>query len=89
MGITVRKLSDDEFHSLQIVSWPIWRKEVSEFEWYYDSTESCLILEGDVIVTDTDGVSVHFGAGDFVVFPKGLACTWKIIKPVKKHYMFE
>lgn len=89
MEIAIRKLSENEFHELQIASWPIWRKEVSEFEWFYDSTESCLILEGEVVVTDDKGKSVCFGAGDFVVFPKGLSCTWKIVKAVKKHYNFE
>ncbi|HIA31193.1 MAG TPA: DUF861 domain-containing protein [Candidatus Marinimicrobia bacterium] len=26
--------------------------------------------------------------GDFVVFPKGLKCRWKVMKPVRKHYNF-
>jgi len=27
------------------------------------------------------GESVSFGAGDYVVFPKGLSCVWKVTKP--------
>ena len=49
--------------------------------------ESCYIIEGDVEVK-TDTESVKFKAGDFVVFPQGLKCIWKINKAVKKHYKF-
>ena len=68
--------------------WPIWSKEVSEFPWEYDQPETCLILEGDVTVTNEDGASFNFGAGDWVVFPQGMKCTWKVNKPVRKHYRF-
>jgi len=72
----------------QAQSWPIWTKEVSEFPWEYDQPETCLILEGDVTVTNAAGESFNFGAGDWVVFPQGMACTWKINKNVRKHYNF-
>ncbi|MDH5793723.1 MAG: cupin domain-containing protein [Candidatus Bathyarchaeota archaeon] len=29
-----------------------------------------------------------FAAGDYVIFPKGLKCTWEIKKRIKKHYKF-
>ena len=32
--------------------------------------------------------TVKFGVDDYVVFPRGLKCRWKVIKPVKKHYSF-
>lgn len=88
MGIEVRKLSDSEIKEMGIGSWPIWEKEVSVFDWYYDQTEDCLLLEGAVIVETKDGTKVEFGKGDFVTFPKGLSCTWNIKEPVKKHYRF-
>lgn len=69
-------------------SWPIWEKEVSEFPWHYDEQEICLFLEGDVIVTPKEGQPVRFGKGDLVTFPEGMSCTWKVIKPVRKHYKF-
>ena len=73
---------------MDVFNWPIWTKEESEFEWYYSDIEKCYILEGDVDVS-TDEESVHFEKGDFVIFPKGLSCTWKINKAVRKHYNFE
>ena len=71
-----------------VTSWPIWEKEVSEFPWHYDEQEICYFLEGDVIVTPAGGEPVRFGKGDLVTFPAGMSCTWKVLKPVRKHYRF-
>ena len=86
MTITVRKPTEAE--KVEMQSKPTWGCEVSEFDWYYDSEEVCLLIEGEVTVT-YDGGSVSFGAGDYVTFPKGLSCVWKVTKPVKKHYIFK
>ena len=87
MKIEVRKINGGEISEKGIMSWPIWTCEVSEFDWEYDQQESCLILEGEVEVK-SDIETVKFGAGDFVVFPKGLKCRWKVTGSVKKHYLF-
>ena len=87
MKISIHKPSDTEIEQKEILSWPLWACEVSEFDWEYDQQESCLLLEGDVEVK-SDFETVKFGGGDFVVFPRGLKCRWKIIKPVRKHYTF-
>ena len=86
--IHVEKPSEEKLHQLGVRSWPIWEKEVSEFPWEYDETETCYILEGDVEVTPANGKSVRFGKGDLVIFKSGLRCTWKISSPVRKHYKF-
>ncbi|MFH1641861.1 MAG: cupin domain-containing protein [Nanoarchaeota archaeon] len=82
----VRKPTDEELKD--VGHWEIWVKEVSEFPWEYFQEEHCYILEGKAEVTLENGKKVEFGKGDFVVFPKGLKCTWKIIEPIKKHYRF-
>lgn len=87
MKIEVKKLSKNEFDKMNVSTWPIWTKEESEFDWYYSEKESCYILEGKVEIK-TDGKKVNFKKGDFVVFPEGLKCIWKIKKAVKKHYKF-
>ena len=68
-------------------AWPIWECQPSEFDWAYTQTETCLILEGDVTVSDGES-QVTFGPGDMVVFPVDLECTWKVNKAVRKHYDF-
>ena len=86
--IHIEKPTQEKLGSLDVSSWPIWKKEVSEFPWEYDESETCYILEGEVIVTPENGTPVRFGKGDLVVFPAGLKCTWKINKAVRKHYRF-
>jgi uncharacterized cupin superfamily protein len=87
MNIKIDKITDEEVNNKGVLSWPIWECEVSEFDWEYDQRESCLLLEGEVEI-ESDFETVKFGGGDFVVFPKGLKCKWKVIRPVRKHYSF-
>jgi uncharacterized cupin superfamily protein len=68
-------------------SWHTWEKEISEFPWAYTDKESCLILEGAAIITTEDG-RYPLQEGDFVVFPKGLHCTWQVTKNLRKKYKF-
>lgn len=86
--IVVRKCGADEGETFE--SWPVWSSDVSEFDWDYTQTETCLIIEGEVTVFDrpASGDSVTFGVGDVVVFPEGLSCVWKITKAVRKYYDF-
>ena len=79
----------ERLQELGVYGWPIWTKEVSEFPWTYDSTETCYLLEGQVVVTTEEGGQVEIRAGDLVVFPKDLSCTWKVLTPVRKHYRFD
>ncbi len=88
MDILVRRLSDKEATDYQIASWPVWTKEISEFDWYYNSIEDCYLLEGEVEVSTSDGKVTLITAGDYVTFPQGLSCRWKVISPVRKHYRF-
>lgn len=81
-------LPEEQLDELGVFTWPIWTKEVSTFPWTYDDRETCLFLEGEVIVTPEGGEPVTMGKGDLVTFPKGMACTWEIKKDVKKHYNF-
>lgn len=71
-----------------VYDWPVWSKEVSTFPWNYDQMETCYFLDGEVIVTPDGGEPVKMGAGDLVIFPKGMSCTWEILEPVNKHYNF-
>lgn len=86
MKVEVRKPTEEEKKEMEACG--VWEKEVSEFPWQYDEQETCLLIEGQVEVTAEDGEKVSFGAGNYVVFPKGLKCTWKINSPVKKYYKF-
>lgn len=81
-----RRPSEARLQELGVKSWPIWTKEVSEFPWTYDTQEICYFLEGEVEVIPQGGEPVRMGEGDLVTFPAGMSCTWKVTKPVRKHY---
>lgn len=88
MKIEIFNLSEQELREKNVFNWGIWEKEVSKFDWFYDSTEYCYIIEGDVVVT-TEYETVKITKGDFVKFPKGLKCVWDIKEDIKKYYSFE
>lgn len=86
MNIEIRKPTEEEKKMAE--GWSTWNKEPSEFYWQYDDKETCLILRGRAEVSDDEGEIVSFGAGDWVVFPAGLECRWKIIEEIEKKYKF-
>ncbi len=87
MKIEIRKPDNKELEKLNVKSWPIWEKEPSKFDWYYDEKETCYIIEGKVKVS-TEKETVEFGAGDLVIFPAGLSCVWEISQKIRKYYKF-
>ena len=87
--VKVEKGTQEKLKEMGVFAWPIWEKEVSCFDWYYDETEVCYLLKGKVIVRTKEGQEVQFGSGDLVTFPKGISCVWDIKEPVKKHYSFK
>ena len=68
MEILIRKPSPAEF--LEAAAWPIWTCEPSSFEWGYADTETCLVLEGEVMV-EARGKEYDLGPGDWAVFSQG------------------
>ena len=88
MKIEIEQPEQQELEEAGVYSWPVWEHDEAKFDWFYDQTEKCLILEGEVTVT-TEFESVTLKAGDFVTFPKGLECVWDIHSAIRKHYSFE
>lgn len=82
--VKVWKPSEEEIKVA--TSWPVWQKDESTFEWFYDEDETFYLVEGEVEVELSNGEKVRFSAGDMVKFRAGTDCKWKIIKKVKKHY---
>lgn len=68
-----------------------WGCPPSNFPWTYDAKETCYLLEGKVKVYPEghNNEFVEIEAGDLVVFPKGMSCTWDVSVGVDKHYKFE
>jgi len=88
MEIEVRKPTDQELNGLGVKNWPIWEKEESSFDWFYDEKETCYFLEGEVEIQLDKDQRVRIEKGDLAIFPKDLSCKWHIKTRVKKHYNF-
>lgn len=87
MKIKVEKPIKEFLKKHKVCLWAIWQKGTSRFDWYYDGTEECYLLQEKVVVETKDG-KAEFGTGDFVTFPSGLAYVWDIKEPVRKHSNF-
>ncbi|HRI17331.1 MAG TPA: cupin domain-containing protein [Burkholderiaceae bacterium] len=48
--------------------------------------EFCVLLEGEVELTDASGRTQRFRAGDAFVVPGGFDGIWHNLTPVRKHY---
>jgi len=56
--------------------------EMKPFPWH----EMVQLLEGEVLITEADGSSHHFTAGDAFFIPMGTVCRWQANAYVKKFY---
>jgi len=89
MEAKVERPDEECLVSMGVRDWPIWEKEESSFDWYYDQREVCYFLEGEVEIELSDGRKIKVEKGDLATFPKGLSCKWHIKRKVRKHYNFE
>uniref|UniRef100_A0A803LB84 (S)-ureidoglycine aminohydrolase cupin domain-containing protein n=2 Tax=Chenopodium quinoa TaxID=63459 RepID=A0A803LB84_CHEQI len=98
MSTTIEKLGvkiernppESRLSELGVRDWPKWGCAPSKFPWTYEAKETCFLLKGKVkVYPDGSSEAVEFGAGDLVVFPKGMKCTWDVSETVDKHYNFE
>jgi len=53
----------------------------------YPVDELMIVLEGSVTVTDAEGISETFSAGDAFIMPKGFRGTWENTETMRKYYM--
>ena len=85
--ISITQPRKEELTAQGVFNWPIWECGISEFSWSYSDKETCYILEGEIEVT-TEEETVTIKPGDYVVFPEGLSCSWRVSTAVRKHYNF-
>ncbi|XP_062185807.1 uncharacterized protein LOC133889305 [Phragmites australis] len=92
LGVRVeRNPPESRLSELGVRQWPKWGCEKSRFPWTYSAKETCYLLQGKVkVYPEGHGEEfVEIAAGDLVVFPKGMSCTWDVAEAVDKHYKFE
>ncbi|TVU15290.1 hypothetical protein EJB05_38802 [Eragrostis curvula] len=93
LSITVEKNPPEaRLLQLRVKSWPKWGCPPGKYPLKFDAALTCYLIKGRVraaIKGSSSRECVEFGAGDLVVFPKGLSCTWDVVVGVDKHYNFE
>jgi len=88
MRIEIEQPDREELAEAGVFSWPVWEHDEDKFDWFYDKTEHCYVVEGSAtIVTEFESLTIN--PGDYVIFPAGLECVWDIHSKISKHYMFE
>ena len=65
----------------------IWRSKPNRLEVDYKRDEFCLILEGEVHLTDADGQTEIYREGDGFVVPAGFKGVWDMPVAVAKYYV--
>lgn len=53
----------------------------------YPVHEMMTVISGSVTLTNADGISDTFKAGDVFFIPKGTKCIWHITETLRKFYM--
>ncbi|KAF8014841.1 hypothetical protein BT93_H0587 [Corymbia citriodora subsp. variegata] len=95
-----RNPPESKLSELNIKCWPKWGCPPGKFQLKFDAEETCYLVKGKVKVyprgsssssaaSSSDDQFVEFGAGDLVIIPKGLSCTWDVSVAVDKYYKFE
>lgn len=64
----------------------VWVSDPGAWRVHYTEDEFCLILEGEVELTDAQGGVRRFATGDAFVIPQGFSGTWRSIGNVRKYY---
>jgi uncharacterized protein len=88
MRIEIEQPEQEELEEAGVYSWPVWEHDEDKFEWFYEKTEHCYIIEGTAtVVSEFDSITIK--PGDYLIFPAGLECVWDIQYKIRKHYTFE
>ncbi|XP_031286750.1 uncharacterized protein LOC116145430 [Pistacia vera] len=90
-GVKIEKNPpQSKLDELDVSSWPKWECPPSKFPWTFKATETMYLLEGKVqVYVEGHEGSFEIGAGDLVIFPKGMNITWDVLEAVNKHYSLE
>jgi mannose-6-phosphate isomerase-like protein (cupin superfamily) len=92
---TVSKATEEQLKELDVENWPTWttagnpKYEVGKTAplKVYDCNELSYIISGKMeIIPQETGEPVLVQAGDFVTFPDGFPCQWRVLEEINKHW---
>ena len=62
----------------------IWQCTPGRWRVTYAQDELCIMLSGRLVITDSDGKSRRFAAGDTFVIPAGFHGIWEVLETVRR-----
>ena len=65
----------------------IWESDAGSWQIMTDEDEYIRILRGEIRLTDEDGNTRHFKAGDSFLVPVNFKGTWESVVPVRKIFV--
>lgn len=64
-----------------------WAADVGAWRVAYDEWEFCHVIEGACELVSDDGVVQRFSAGDSFVIEPGFKGVWRVLRPMRKHFV--
>lgn len=65
----------------------LWQGEPGSWEVRYTEHEYCHLMEGRIRLTDSEGNSLNFTAGEHFVIPAGFRGVWETLERCRKIYV--
>ena len=65
----------------------VWVSEPGKWRISYTEEEYCRILEGESVITGSDGVAHTVRAGDEFIVPRGFTGTWEVVTATRKTFV--
>jgi uncharacterized protein len=62
----------------------MWSCTQGKFNWYYDSDETTVILEGSIVLESNGEAPKRYGVGDVILFRTGTSVKWHVERYVTK-----
>jgi uncharacterized cupin superfamily protein len=62
----------------------LWEGTAGSFNWHYEKDEMIFVLSGEAWITDAEGRERHVGSGDYVFFPAGATCRFRVETYLRK-----
>ena len=62
----------------------VWECTPGKFNYTYPGDEICTLVDGKIRITEADGETHEFGAGDTFFAIQGETVTWEVIETVRK-----
>jgi len=65
----------------------VWESTPGKWKAIPEKSEFCYIIEGKVIIADSQGGEQVYQAGDAFLIPMGFDGTWEVIENTKKYFV--